>query len=186
MGLESDRDTIVMRAVQTALRHSVVPEELSVTRSADRRPRIALGGRSLERARQLSIRKWHVSLSHEAGMLVVLAVGCLDCSLICGVGVDLVYFNRWREIKRREPAIYRGIVRRMRGGSLAPSQLAQYWAQREAVYKALPVGKPHFAGYLAARQEMEAGYRIASTFQRGRLFGIATSFLFQKELSHGR
>ncbi|WKD57215.1 Holo-[acyl-carrier-protein] synthase [Corynebacterium capitovis DSM 44611] len=64
--------------VLDARHHGLVPADIAVSTSATGRPVVTLSGVAAQRAGELGIRSWDVSISHDGGFAIAVAVASCD------------------------------------------------------------------------------------------------------------
>ena len=66
----------VLKALGTGLRNGISWRDIEICRRPSGQPLVVLRGRCAELADEMSIREWHVSLSHTAQSALASVIGC--------------------------------------------------------------------------------------------------------------
>lgn len=124
---------------------AVVPwQDISIEQAGSERPQIQLGGQALCLAQETGISSFPLSLAHDKELAVAFALGVKDSSSQLQLGTDIASLEHLKRIQHRthgnrflqrvysEEELYEA-----RGNAV---RLAEIWAGKEAVAKALGTG----------------------------------------------
>lgn len=156
MGLSCSEDprkgATIKGAFYGSMKVSCRDGDVEVLDVADNAPMIVLKGKLLEKAHSQNLEQWSVSRTHDKNVTIAFLMGFSQKAQIIGVGVDITFGQRIRDIINTDRVSECFISRLLHSSemglldvsSAVADHLARLWVIKEAVYKAIPSPKPSF------------------------------------------